>query len=164
MKRLLVDLEVCRLCKKCTAECSYFYHPGNKGFITVLESATRAEICRKCEEAPCVAACPREALEKEADSIVRRFTMRCVGCNTCVLACPFGAIHPEIIPYLGSQCDYCADRLNGEQEPLCVRTCPEGALKYLEIDESTEKNIRSVGDKLVVHSIAWRADKLDKKP
>ncbi len=156
MKRILVDLEVCHKCKKCTAECSYFYHPENKGFINLLEMVTRMEVCRKCEEAPCVTACPKEALEKQADGVLQRYTMRCIGCNTCALACPFGAIYPEIIPYLGSQCDYCSGRLKGDEQPLCVRTCPEGAIKYGEIQESEEKNIRAAGDKLVVHAIPWK--------
>lgn len=156
MKRLFVDLEICRKCEECTAKCSYPYHPENKGVISLLEMVTAMEVCRKCEEAPCVAACPKEALEKQADGNLKRYSMRCIGCNTCTLACPFGTMYPEIIPYLGSQCDYCAGRLGDGEEPLCVKTCPEGAVKFIEVEESEEKNIHFVGDNLAVHAIPWK--------
>ncbi len=156
MKKLYVDLEICRKCKECTAECSYPYHPENKGAVSLLEIAMRIEVCRKCEEAPCVTACPKEALEKQPDGNLKRYSMRCIGCNTCALACPFGAIYPEIIPYLTSQCDYCSGRLEDGEEPLCVKTCPEGAIKFIEVDESEDKNIRFVGDNLAVHAIPWK--------
>ncbi len=156
MKRLFIDLEICRKCKKCTAECSYFYHPVNNGVVNLLELAARMEVCRKCEEAPCIAACPKEALERHPDGTVRRYSMRCIGCNTCAIACPFGVISSETIPYITSQCDYCSGRLADDEEPLCVRTCPEGAIKYIEVEESEEKDIHAVGDKLVVHAIPWK--------
>jgi Fe-S-cluster-containing dehydrogenase component len=163
LKRIFIDLEVCRKCKERICKCSYPYHPENDGVASLLEQVMRIEVCRKCEEAPCVAACPKEALEKQPDGTVKRYSMRCIGCNTCVLACPFGAVSREIIPYLTSHCDYCTGRLKEGEEHLCVRTCPEGAVKYIEVEESEDKNIYFIGDKLAVHSIPWTRDKAAKK-
>ena len=157
MKRLFIDLEICCRCRECTAGCSYFYHPENKGVITLLELATRMEVCRKCEQAPCVKACPNEALEKQPDGTVKRYSMRCTGCETCTLACPFGAIYPEIVPYLTSQCDYCLGKSNGG-EPECVKSCPQKAVQYVEVEESKEKDIHLIGEKLAVHAIPWRRE------
>ena len=122
MKRLFIDLEICYKCKECKADCSYFYHPENKGAVNLIEMASKMFICRKCEEAPCVNACPNEALEKKEDGTLMRHNMLCTGCQTCTLACPFGVAYPEIVPYKESHCDYCVGRTNGKP-PLCVETC-----------------------------------------
>ena len=157
MKRLFIDLEKCYKCKKCTAGCSYLYHPENKGIINILEVANRSLVCRKCEEAPCIKACPQDALEKGEDGILKRYIMRCTSCKTCTLACPFGAIYPEIVPYLLSQCDYCLDRL-GNGEPECVKTCPEGAIQYKTVKELKEKNICFIRDNLAVKHMTWKKE------
>ncbi len=154
MKKLFIDLEICNKCKQCVTKCGYFYRTHNNGVISLLELAARSRVCRKCEEAPCVKACPNEALEKNTEGDLRRYSMRCSSCKTCVLACPFGAIYPEIVPYLTSQCDYCIGTV-GENPPVCVESCPLGAVKYIEVKESKEKNIYSISDKLAVHSISW---------
>ena len=72
-------------------------------------------------------------------------------------ACPFGTIHAEVIPYLTSICDYCVDRANG-RKPVCVTSCPFGALDYKEGVEEPEKNIFQVGENLLVHVTGWRKD------
>jgi Fe-S-cluster-containing dehydrogenase component len=154
MKRIYIDLEVCLKCKECTSKCSYLYHPDNNGMISLMEAAMRLRVCRKCEEASCVKACPKNALEKQQDGSIKRFIMHCTGCKTCTLACPFGIIYPEIIPYLISQCDFCSGRLN-EALPECVTSCPEQAIQYIDIEELKGKNIYLVGDNLAVHSIPW---------
>jgi len=160
LKKLFIDLEVLSKCgEKLACKCSYPYHTGNNGVTNLLEQIMRAEICRKCEEAPCINACPNEALEKQPDGNLKRYSMRCISCNSCVLACPFGAVYPEIIPYLTPQCDYCMGRLSDGEEPLCVKTSPEGTVKYTEVEESDEKNIRSIGNNLAVHSIPWKVNK-----
>jgi len=104
-----------------------------------------------------VKACPNEALEKQPDGTVKRYSMRCTGCETCTLACPFGAIYPEIVPYLTSQCDYCLGKSNGG-EPECVKSCPQKAVQYIEVEESKEKDIHLIGEKLAVHAVPWRKE------
>lgn len=125
---LIVDLDICRTCPACTAQCSFPYHAGDGGPISLLEAVTYATVCRRCEAGTCVAACPREALARGGDGRLRRATLRCVACKTCSHACPFGTLLPELLPYAAGRCDACA----GRRPPLCVRTCPEGALRYEE--------------------------------
>jgi len=157
MKKLFIDLEACSKCKECTVSCSYFYHPDNNGITSLRELATFLLICRNCEEAPCVKVCPKEALEKEKEGRLRRYNMRCVGCMSCVHACPFGTIYPEVIPYLVPSCDYCLDRANGKP-PLCVETCPEKIIRYEEIVEDPKRNYFAVGNNLIVHHISWKRE------
>lgn len=158
MKRLLIDLEICTECKDCTISCSYFYHPDNNGLTYIWEIANFALACRKCEDEPCVKACPNEALEKQEDKILKRYSMRCTSCKTCVWACPFGTIYPETIPYLISRCDVCIGRLEGKDVPECVTSCKDGGIKYGDFDEDIEKGHFKLTDNIVIHSIHWRKE------
>ncbi len=157
-KRLYIDLEKCRECESCVVKCSYFYHPFNNGIIYLREIGEFATTCRKCENAPCVTACPYEALEKQDNGIVKRYTMRCVSCNTCSYACPFGTILPELIPYATSRCDYCIKRLGDKEEPLCIQGCSQDAVKFGDF-KPDEKNFEFlVNDSLIVRSIPWKKE------
>ena len=156
MKRLLVDLEKLYSCESPTAECSYYYHPGNNGITRLREIGQFMHICRKCEEAPCVNACPREALEKQADGVVKRYTMRCVSCKSCSHACPFGAIPIETVPYKMSQCDECIER-SSKEDPICSRTCSvKDAVRFIEVKESEKDDIYLIGKNIAVHAKPWK--------
>jgi len=155
MKRLFIDLEKAKTSKDITSKCSYSYHPSNDGVSFVREYANYALICRKCEAAPCVTSCPKDALEKQDDDVLKRYNFRCVSCKSCSHACPFGTIFPELIPYKTSMCDFCIDRLKSEELPLCVRTCRDDSIKYEEVKESEEKGIYFIGGNLAVRSLHW---------
>jgi len=163
MKRLLIDLDICSKCKECEVSCGYFYHPQG-GFVSSLfEYATFATICRHCEQAPCVNSCYHDALERQPDGHLKRYSMRCTSCKSCTIACPFGVILPEYIPYLSSQCDYCIGRADKEP-PLCVTSCPQRAVEFKEVQEDLENRIFLVGDRLAVKGTMWfREDKLPQK-
>lgn len=159
--RLFIDIDICASgeCEKCVVHCSYFYHPGNNGITSVAELTTYYLVCRRCEEPHCVNACPKDALEQQKDKMLVRHGMRCVSCRSCSHACPYGTIYPEHVPQLIHICDFCLDRRGEPGEPLCINTCPYGALSlrsgYLELDENTFL----VGDNLIVHSTHWNKDK-----
>jgi Fe-S-cluster-containing dehydrogenase component len=157
-KRLFIDLELCRKCKTCKVECSYFYHPFNDGILQLRELAEFAVSCRKCDLAPCVQSCPTEALEKQKDGIIKRYNLRCVACKTCCYACPFGTILPEVIPYAVSRCDFCVGRLQTNENPVCVVGCEEGAIQYGEFAPDPTQHYFLVGKHLVVHSIPWKKE------
>lgn len=155
MRRLFIDLEKCVECKECAVSCNYFYHPQNKGVSSLLEFATFATICRHCEEAPCVNSCYHNALERQSDGHLKRYLMRCTSCKSCTIACPFGVIVPEFIPYLSAKCDYCIASAN-KAEPVCVSSCGHNAIEFKEINEEDPENfIFFVGDKLAVKSRKW---------
>ena len=154
MKRLFVDLEVCDKCKDCKVCCDYFYHPQSNGITSLREFATFSLICRHCEEAPCVNSCYYEALEKQADGVLKRYSMRCTSCKSCAIACPFGTIFVDFIPYLTSRCDYCIGRKE-DRLPECIPSCPEGAIQIKEVEEDAKKDIYFIGDNLAVHSRKW---------
>jgi Fe-S-cluster-containing dehydrogenase component len=161
--RLFIDLDICGTgeCKECVVKCSYFYHPGNNGIISVAELATYYLVCRKCEEPHCVNACPVEALEQQEDKdkILIRHNMRCISCRSCSHACPYGTIYPENVPYLVHNCDFCLDRREIKDEPLCIKTCPYDALKLMDSNTKVPENTFLVGENLIIHSTHWEREK-----
>ncbi|MFH1360615.1 MAG: 4Fe-4S dicluster domain-containing protein [Candidatus Omnitrophota bacterium] len=176
-QRLYIDLDVCASgeCKKCVIECSYFYHSppyksegtlcverfDNNGIISVAELAAYALVCRRCEEPHCVNACPVEALEQQQDKdkMLIRHNMRCISCKSCSHACPYGTIYPENVPYLIHICDFCLDRRGQKDEPLCIKSCPYGALSLKAGDVELDGKTFLVGDNLIVHSTHWQQQK-----
>lgn len=161
MKRLLIDLEICSRCEECRSLCDYFYHPQNNGVTNLREYATFLTVCRHCEEAPCVNSCYHQALEKQTDGTLKRYKMRCTSCKSCSLACPFGVIFTDFIPYLDSKCDYCLGRKG--KLPKCITTCPEKAIDLREVKEDPAANIYFIGENLAVHSRKWLKDDLPVK-
>ena len=85
--------------------------------------------CQHCDEAPCMPVCPAGAITRnDTTGTVEVNPEKCFGCWTCILACPFGAIRRDTIQRKAVKCDLCA----GEDIPLCVVNCPNGALVYAE--------------------------------
>jgi len=104
----------------------------------VIQEGTLPVICRQCEEPACVDACPVDALRKEENGVTVRSRMLCVGCLSCVYACPFGVISPSLTLRQVAKCDYCQDILAEGQLPRCVSACPSGALEFRSCDELSE--------------------------
>jgi len=165
-ERLYIDLDVCSTgqCKDCVIKCSYYYHQqgnGNNGIISVAELATYSIVCRRCEEPHCVNSCPVDALEQQKDKtkLLMRHNMRCISCRSCSHACPYGTIYPENVPLLAHNCDFCLDRRDKKNEPLCITSCPHGALSLKKADAELAPNTFLVGDNIIVHCTHWEWEK-----
>jgi Fe-S-cluster-containing hydrogenase component 2 len=155
MKRLFIDLEKCDQCPECVISCSYLYHPQNNGITPIRELSIFSTICRRCEEAPCINSCYRNALKKDDNGVMRRARFLCTACKTCSMACPFGVILPDLLTFLDSQCDFCVNR----KEMLCLGSCPYNALELKEIDkEDIDQGIYFVSDRLAVRYKKWFSD------
>jgi len=157
-KQLVLEPERCIGCKSCAAACflGHLDTPALR-YEQVEKSSAMPMVCRHCEEAPCVAACPREAMYRDAEGIVRRSNFLCTGCRSCVLACPFGVLDNEITARQVAKCDLCADRMGQDpaKAPRCVSVCPSGALKFMELEEELpEKGYVLVSGRVVSPSRA----------
>jgi Fe-S-cluster-containing dehydrogenase component len=153
-KRLVLDLTKCEGCQDCNVRCGYFYRSTeqDQGIQTLKERATFQIVCRRCPHASCVASCPYDALERQADGTIHRFSLRCVSCKLCTQACPFGTIYPEMVGFYVTPCDYCLDV--GEGQPPCVTGCVKGAIAYRDVDDG-ERNLHIVDDHLAVIASKW---------
>lgn len=101
--------------------------------IAGSENRSTAVTCRHCNNAPCVASCPVNALAFNHDSVTLEQSL-CIGCKECVLACPFGVI--EMVPasqpvgMLAQKCDFCVS--TNRNEPACVSHCPTRAISVVD--------------------------------
>jgi Fe-S-cluster-containing dehydrogenase component len=151
--KLIIDLAKCKIQEESGVQCSYVHHPQNKGFNALIEMIRFALICRRCEAAPCINACPQDALKKVPSDkndagILKRANMLCTGCGSCAIACPFGTIYTDLIPYPSSVCDVCRGRLGPGEKPLCVNTCGDGSIDYREFQG--EDDCQEVFEDIVV--------------
>jgi Fe-S-cluster-containing dehydrogenase component len=152
--KLVIDLAKGALQEESHVQCSYKHHPQNKGIDALLEMIRFALICRRCESAPCITACPRGALEKVPSEnndagMLKRANMLCTGCGTCAIACPFGTIYTDLIPFPSSVCDRSKGRLKPGEKPLCVQTCQDGSIDYREVNLEKEQDMVEVFEDIV---------------
>ena len=85
--------------------------------------------CRHCTDPLCVKSCIAGALAKADGGMVEINRDKCVGCYTCVLVCPYGAIMPGEDGAM-QKCELCVKNAAGE--PACVSGCPNRAIVYEE--------------------------------
>ena len=164
MRRLYIDLEICAKCEDCTVECPQLLHPDNNVIVPLREYVNFLLVCRRCKDAPCVNSCSFEAIEKQADEVLKRYSLRCVSCKSCSWACPFGTIYPETIPYLSNKCEMWLSRLDEKSVDKCVLSCPHGAVMIEETEPDPAKDLHLVTDRLIVRSIHWSGNSEAKKP
>jgi len=97
--------------------------------------------CRQCEEAPCAEICPTKAIffdESIGGQVIDY--KKCIGCRSCVLVCPFGAMSFNSENKKIAKCDLC------EGDPLCVKFCAYGTLTYVEADQINEHKLSSAAE------------------
>mgnify|MGYP001590204176 CR=1 FL=1 len=139
-------------------ECYFHDSPALNGFKSIRELATFRFSCRKCEDAPCIAVCPVDALEKDEDGIINRHTNLCISCKSCVTICPFGTIMTDFFTHHRNR-DLFYDLSNKKELELFVKACPPGVASLTETDESPDKNIYRLNDKVLVREYLYSTEK-----
>lgn len=145
MKRIYSRENVCIGCKLCEIHCAVEHsksHDILKAFkrenpkpvarLVVEEDGALSfgMQCRHCDEPVCVYSCITGAMQKGEDGRVLPDENKCVGCWTCVMVCPYGAIKRSPST-TAAKCDMCP----GREIPACVENCPNEALVLQEVAE-----------------------------
>ncbi len=154
-KKLIIDLTKCRMCQECVVDCLYDQHPVNLGLKSLLEMASFQFTCRRCEDAPCIAICPPEALDRNEDGIVERDLNICIACKSCVMACPFGTLMNHFFEVRQPICNLC-DFDDQTMSLKCIDTCPKGALAFTEIVPDEKKHILELNERVLVKEYSWK--------
>jgi Fe-S-cluster-containing dehydrogenase component len=101
-----------------------------------LTTQTTPVVCMHCDSPTCAEVCPADAIKRTGDGIVQTARKpRCIACNNCVLACPFGVPKMKSDFELMMKCDMCYDRTSVGKKPMCATVCPSGALYFGTQDE-----------------------------
>jgi Fe-S-cluster-containing dehydrogenase component len=87
---------------------------------------------------------------------VSRSELKCVGCRSCSLACPFGVIPDEYVRHVSPKCDLCVDRVERGGIPRCVATCTSGALSFVDLAETVGAP-EYVGGRIQSHATVRRS-------
>jgi carbon-monoxide dehydrogenase iron sulfur subunit len=82
--------------------------------------------CKQCVDAPCMRACPVDAISRSKDrmKVITLDEEQCIGCGKCVSACPFGAMSFETGKKKAFKCQLCGGN------PVCASICPTGAIVF----------------------------------
>ena len=137
----------CQACVQACGECDT--HKGRP--MIHLEYVDRAPspqtapvVCMHCDSPTCAEVCPADAIKKNEEGVVLSARKpRCIACNNCVLACPFGV--PKMMSdfELMMKCDMCWDRTSVGKQPMCAAVCPSGALFFGTRQDIEKKRPRS---------------------
>ena len=174
---MVIDLAKCDGCKKCTEACqAMHYTEPEREWIKVFkmrdsESETPfffPKPCYHCDNPPCTKVCPVNATFKRQDGIVLIDNERCIGCRSCMVACPYSTRYfnwsrPSKeqteavgdIPYSAEQsiprrigtvekCDFCPDMIRQGKMPACVSGCPMDAIYFGDQNENAVTNSSGV--------------------
>ena len=98
-----------------------------------------SDVCKHCEHAGCLEACPTGAIFRTEISSVYVQDDVCNGCGYCVVSCPFGVIdrRPQSLPGGGGafKCTFCYDRQSAGLTPACAKACPTESIQFGPLDQ-----------------------------
>jgi len=151
-----VDLDSCTGCKACVTAChsmngldddeawrqvGLLVSPTNtKSSLPMLQMVTAA--CHHCAHPACLDGCPVMAYDKDpVTGIVKHLDDQCIGCQYCVLKCPYDVPKYNAKRGIVRKCDMCSSRLAVNEAPACVQACPNTAIriKLVDVDEMKKR-------------------------
>ena len=164
---MAIDLTRCVGCYACTVACKVenatpdgiWYSPVYEKELGKYPNVKRMFIptlCNHCADAPCMQACPTQAISRREDGIVLVDQDKCCGTKACVAACPYGAMHffddtngqsIELTPFeelfrdkyqkgTVQKCTFCSHRIDaGVYTPACVEVCPTECRIFGDLDD-----------------------------
>jgi Fe-S-cluster-containing hydrogenase component 2 len=154
-KKLLIDLGKLRDFKNVPVEGIFKQDTHARSFKTIRELATFQFTCRKCEKAPCVEACPVEALEKDEQGMITRAVYRCIRCKSCVYSCPFGTMMDNLFEVKTSGRRFM--NLNSEKELVeFAGLFPGNVVSIVDSDENPAENIYRLSDDILIKEHTWQ--------
>lgn len=168
---MVFDLAKCDGCKKCTESCQamHFTEPDREWIkvFKMKDAETTAAYfmpkpCFHCDNPPCTKVCPVGATFKRQDGIVLIDDDRCIGCRSCMAACPYSTrffnwsepMQPDAVAHITyspehgfprqrgttEKCDFCPHMIRDGKMPACVNGCPMNAIYFGDQNEDAVTN------------------------
>lgn len=136
-KVLVIHPEKCTGCRKCEMVCSVFHYGASDPSRSLIKVIKWEHIgfylpvtCLSCERPFCTEVCPTKACHRDPETYkVLIDKTKCIGCKTCILACPFGVPLFDEIERVSVKCDFCGG------DPQCVSCCETRAIEYVDTDQ-----------------------------
>ena len=167
----LIDQDTCIGCHACTVACKSEHDVPlgvNRTWVKYIEKGEFPDSrrfysvnrCNHCEDAPCVSICPTTALFSRSDGIVDFDDSRCIGCKSCMNACPYDALYINPDTNTAHKCNFCTQRVEVGLEPSCVVVCPTQSIVAGDLDDPSSRISQMVGR----HDTKVRAPEQGTKP
>jgi Fe-S-cluster-containing dehydrogenase component len=154
----LIDVEKCTGCKLCVISCKDEHvdndympwtrpQPATGHFWMDVKSLERGTIprvkmsylpvlCQHCANAPCIKACPDNAIKTRDDGLVWIDPAACTNCGLCAPACPYDVIFMNSELGIAQKCTGCAHRVDEGGQPRCAEVCPHEAIVYGDVADA----------------------------
>jgi Fe-S-cluster-containing dehydrogenase component/DMSO reductase anchor subunit len=140
-----VDLDRCTGCKACVTACHNLNGLDvdetwrSVGLIHSVRGKplqqTVTTACQHCLEPGCSHGCPVKAYEKDPKTgVVKHLDDQCIGCEYCILKCPYDVPQYHHGKGIVRKCDMCIGRLEAGEAPACVQACPTKAIRIAVVD------------------------------
>lgn len=167
----LLDSDSCIGCHACTVACKSEHDVPlgvNRTWLKYIETGTFPDVARKftvmrcnqCDDAPCMTICPTSALYRADNGVVDFDDRRCIGCKSCMNACPYDALYINPETNTAHKCNMCNHRIEVGLLPSCQIVCPTEAIKIGDLDDPTSEISRIIAR----DDVAVRAPEQNTKP
>jgi len=169
---MLIDVSKCTGCRSCQVACKQWnglpaesttntgtyqnppdLAPNTWTLVRFREVAERSgdvqwlfwkDGCMHCNDATCIKVCPVGAISRTDWGAVVTDCKKCIGCQSCVVACPFDKPRYSESTNKSCKCDLCVDRVENGLLPACVQACPTGALSFGDKEEMLKRAYKRV--------------------
>jgi len=167
----LLDSDSCIGCHACTIACKSEHDVPlgvNRTWVKYIETGKFPDAsrhfsvmrCNQCEDAPCMTICPTNALFRADNGVVDFQDDNCIGCKSCMNACPYDALFINPDTNTAQKCNFCNHRIEVGLEPSCVVVCPTEAIKVVDFDNPTDPVAKIIGRE----DVAVRSPEQNTKP
>jgi Fe-S-cluster-containing dehydrogenase component/formate-dependent nitrite reductase membrane component NrfD len=142
----VIDQNRCIGCHACTVACKEEHNIAvgvNRTWVKYVEKGSYPDTrrhfavlrCNHCDDAPCIEICPTVALFRRSDGIVDFDNERCIGCKSCMQACPYDALYIDPERNTAAKCNFDASRIDMGYKPACEVVCPTQAILSGDLDD-----------------------------
>ena len=167
----LLDSDSCIGCHACTVACKSEHDVPlgvNRTWVKYIETGTFPDVARKfnvmrcnqCDDAPCMAICPTSALFRADNGVVDFQDDDCIGCKSCMNACPYDALYINPETNTAHKCNMCNHRLEQNLEPSCQIVCPTEAIIIGDLDDPKSR----ISQTIARNDVAVRAPEQNTLP
>jgi Fe-S-cluster-containing dehydrogenase component/formate-dependent nitrite reductase membrane component NrfD len=167
----LLDSDSCIGCHACTIACKSEHDVPlgvNRTWVKYIETGKFPDAsrhfsvmrCNQCEDAPCMTICPTNALFRADNGVVDFQDDNCIGCKSCMNACPYDALFINPETNTAQKCNFCNHRIEVGLEPSCVVVCPTEAIKVVDFDNPSDPVAKIIGRE----DVAVRSPEQNTKP
>ncbi len=167
----LIDQNRCIGCHACTVACKEEHSIPlgvNRTWVKYVEKGhypdTRRHFavlrCNHCDDAPCIEICPTVALFRRDDGIVDFDNERCIGCKSCMQACPYDALYIDPERNTAAKCNFDASRVEMGYKPACEVVCPTQAILSGDLDDSSSM----ISKRIAMEKVSVRKAEKGTKP